>query len=129
MKNLTLIGSAAALATGCVAGVIVALTNLAQPSAPLPPNVLTCTRLTAGLVTAYEPVPDTFTSHKLGTWTVTGGRECSWSYPSADVNGVSVNEQTNPPITLVTSTGKTITIPGDCQVYYAVYNRGTRKNP
>jgi hypothetical protein len=111
MKRNLVTGAFTALGISIPFAVIFAILGTASSPARLPVNYQLCTHFMPGTVTAYKPAPAGMV--KAGTWNVTSGTECQWSFPSeSDEDNGTTQTWTNPPITLVTTAGKHVTLPG-----------------
>lgn len=126
MNDTTLIRFAVSLAASCLISAVIALAGCAnEPAAP--PDTLTCVKLQPGVVTAYRQTLDE-TPVKAGTWAIITGRDCTYAYTSASVNGVPLVLPPNPPIELETMSGVRVALPGTDIFYETVIHRETNVN-
>lgn len=113
------------------AGIILGGTGCAssQPVAPL--NHLTCSKYPAGKMTAYAPAqaPPGGYMKATGTWQITGGEGCSWTFLSETGPGGQVYGWVDPPATFTLTSGKKISIPGGDQVFVDYPPGSTKENP
>ncbi len=82
-----------------------------QQSPTMPANQLLCTTFKPGTVYAYTMTATG--EKKAGTYAITSGRHCQWTFPSEsdDANGTT-QTWTNPPTSLITTAGNPVYLPG-----------------